>query len=78
MPGASLVHGALVALGGLAILAVTARFRYLLPGALSGRPDPGDRPLRTEPPSRLRARLRHPRLQREAGDRLGDRLAQVA
>lgn len=35
-PGASLFHGLLVALGGLAILAVTARFWYLLPGAVSG------------------------------------------
>lgn len=34
--GASLAHGVLVALGGLAILAVTARFWYLLPGAVSG------------------------------------------
>jgi uncharacterized membrane protein len=33
---ASLFHGVLVALGGLAILAVTARFWYLLPGAVSG------------------------------------------
>ncbi len=35
-PGASLLHGLIVALGGLAILAVTARFWYLLPGAVSG------------------------------------------
>lgn len=35
-PGASLVHGIIVALGGLAIVAVTARFWYLLPGAVSG------------------------------------------
>ena len=35
-PGASLFHGVLVFLGGLAILAVTARFWYLLPGAFSG------------------------------------------
>ena len=35
-PGASLFHGVLVALGGLAILAVTARFWYLLPGTFSG------------------------------------------
>ena len=35
-PGASLCHGMLVLLGGLAILAVTARVWYLLPGAVSG------------------------------------------
>jgi uncharacterized membrane protein len=35
-PGASLFHGVLVALGGLAILAVALRFWYLLPGAVSG------------------------------------------
>jgi len=35
-PGASLLHGLIVTLGGLAILAVTARFWYLLPGAVSG------------------------------------------
>jgi uncharacterized membrane protein len=35
-PGASLFHGVIVALGGLVIVAVTARFWYLLPGAVSG------------------------------------------
>lgn len=35
-PAASLFHGVLVVLGGLAILAVTARVWYLLPGAFSG------------------------------------------
>jgi uncharacterized membrane protein len=35
-PGPSLFHGLLVAVGGLAIVGVTARFWYLLPGAVSG------------------------------------------
>jgi uncharacterized membrane protein len=35
-PLASGLHGVLVALGGLAILAITLRFLFLLPGALSG------------------------------------------
>jgi len=35
-PGASLVHGVLVALGGWIILGITLRFWYLLPGAFSG------------------------------------------
>lgn len=33
---ASLLHGVLVALGGLLIVGVTLRFQYLLPGAVSG------------------------------------------